>query len=580
MNKSIFLKIFGGYFVTAMLLSLLIFIFSFKTIKSFHEDNTTKNLIDIGTALKLKFVPLLEEEKFGELRGYVEEAGKNLNKRITVIDRDGTVIADSEENPDLMENHGIRPEIKDALTGNTGISKRYSSTINADMLYVALPVTLNSDGSDVSYVIRMSILLSNINAIVNNLGMKIIQIVLIIIFISLLCTFIFSRNLSTPIKDLAAASQQVAEGNFDVKIFLKNKDELKELADRFNFMTSQVKNLFVELSSRKEGIDRIIASIQEGLLVLDSKEKIELVNENFKNITNESSPEGKHYWEIIREPKFGELIGKVRTEKRNVIEKIEINERSYLCSATFLKAKSEIIFVFHDITEIKDLEKVKKDFVINVSHELKTPLTAIKGYVETLEEEEDIKNKRFLEIIKRHTNRLENIIHDLLLLSELEDREEKLEVEVVNLHAIVENIMKIFEDKLKEKGLKLRLSVNEFLPGITADPFKIEQMIINLVDNAIKYSEKGEITVSMVPADGFVRIQIEDQGIGIPKEHLNRIFERFYVVNKARSRNLGGTGLGLSIVKHIVLLHNGKIEVKSIPEKGTLFTIYLPVKPF
>jgi len=580
MNKSIFLKIFGGYFVTAMLLSLLIFIFSFKTIKSFHEDNTTKNLIDIGTALKLKFVPLLEEEKFGELRGYVEEAGKNLNKRITVIDRDGTVIADSEENPDLMENHGIRPEIRDALTGNTGISKRYSSTINADMLYVALPVTLNSDGSDVSYVIRMSILLSNINAIVNNLGMKIIQIVLIIIFISLLCTFIFSRNLSTPIKDLAAASQQVAEGNFDVKIFLKNKDELKELADRFNFMTSQVKNLFVELSSRKEGIDRIIASIQEGLLVLDSKEKIELVNENFKNITNESSPEGKHYWEIIREPKFGELIGKVRTEKRNVIEKIEINERSYLCSATFLKAKSEIIFVFHDITEIKDLEKVKKDFVINVSHELKTPLTAIKGYVETLEEEEDIKNKRFLEIIKRHTNRLENIIHDLLLLSELEDREEKLEVEVVNLHAIVENIMKIFEDKLKEKGLKLRLSVNEFLPGITADPFKIEQMIINLVDNAIKYSEKGEITVSMVPADGFVRIQIEDQGIGIPKEHLNRIFERFYVVNKARSRNLGGTGLGLSIVKHIVLLHNGKIEVKSIPEKGTLFTIYLPVKPF
>jgi len=215
--------------------------------------------------------------------------------------------------------------------------------------------------------------------------------------------------------------------------------------------------------------------------------------------------------------------------------------------------------------------------VINVSHELRTPLTAIKGYVETLNEEADEKSRNYLEIIKRHTDRLINIVKDLLLLSELEEKGFKLQTEKVNLRDLMENILKIFEPELKEKKIEVDLRAEDDFPLIEGDPFKLEQMFINIIDNAVKYTKKGMIKILLKEENRNARIEIQDTGIGIPEEHLNRIFERFYVINKSRSRRLGGTGLGLSIVKHIALLHNGDISVNSMPGKGTTFTILLPL---
>ena len=248
---------------------------------------------------------------------------------------------------------------------------------------------------------------------------------------------------------------------------------------------------------RNEELDTIVSSIQEILLVLDKDGRIKLTNESFKKALDNEEVQDKFYWEVMRCPDFSELIKKVMEERKNHIQEIEFRDKNYLCSVTFLSSKEEMVAVLYDITELKNLEQMKKDFVANMSHELRTPLTAIKGFVETLEEEEEIKNAQYLEIIKRHTDRLMNIVNDLLVLSELEQTGSALVIENVNLVSLAENILKVFEQGAKEKGIQLKLLAGEGLETIQADPFKLEQMFINLLDNAIKYTEKGEIVVSL-----------------------------------------------------------------------------------
>jgi two-component system phosphate regulon sensor histidine kinase PhoR len=365
-----------------------------------------------------------------------------------------------------------------------------------------------------------------------------------------------------------------------VKVFLKNRDELRDLAENFNDMVSRIKMLFSELSKQKEEWNSVILSLREGFLILDKGEKVIFFNESFKSIINANPDKGKFYWEVIREPKLSELIKNVRETKHNHIKEIEFNNRTFSCSATFLNLQEEIAIVFHDITDIKNLEKIKTDFVQNVSHELRTPLTSIKGFIETLGEVvSSTEQKHYVDIVKRNTNRLINIINDLLLLSELEEKHMEPEREKVDLKVLMENSVKIFEQQLAEKGLDLAVAINPGAPIIRGDAFKLEQMIINLLDNAVKYTEKGGIVLSLEPGKNTVIFTIQDTGIGIPGDHLSRIFERFYVVDKSRSKRLGGTGLGLSIVKHIVLLHNGKIDVQSTPGVGTKVTVALPLDP-
>jgi two-component system phosphate regulon sensor histidine kinase PhoR len=232
--------------------------------------------------------------------------------------------------------------------------------------------------------------------------------------------------------------------------------------------------------------------------------------------------------------------------------------------------------MLHDITHIKKLGQVKKDFVTNVSHELRTPLTAIKGYVETLETEIGPEQKGYVDIIKRNIERLINIVTDLLTLSQVEEKSVALEIEEVDVRTLAEYAFKIFEPRAREKNLSMELRAEPHLPRLKGDPFRLEQLLINLIDNAVKYTERGTITISLRPQNNNVIFEVQDTGTGISQEHLDRIFERFYVVDKSRSRKMGGTGLGLSIVKHIVQLHNGQIQVESSPGKGTKFTVILP----
>ena len=575
MTRSLFSKVFGGYLFIIVALCALILAFSFGTIRDHYLETLASSLKSVSSALKVSVVPFLTKRNLEELNSTIRTVGKETNLRLTVIDTQGVVLADSEENPRSMENHRSRPEIIEALAGRTGQALRYSSTANKEMLYVAIPI--EADGKVIG-VMRTSLFLSRIESLLYSLKMHILQVAVIIAVISLIAALIFCRSLSSPIRHLMAAARKLASGDFNVRVFLKNKDEIGQLADTFNHAAEQLKTSFGELSRQKEELNSIIVSLKEGLLVLDRRGVILRSNESFRTLATCDNADGKFYWEVLRSPDFTELIDRARKEKRSFTGEVSLDPRIYACSVTLLESGEKIVAVFHDITDIRNLERVKRDFVVNVSHELRTPLTAIKGFVETLDEEVDEHAKRYLDIVKRNTNRLINIVNDLLLLSELEEKG-KLELETVDLRNLTGNIMKIFEPRLKEKGLAISSEMSDALPSIKADPFKLEQMFVNLLDNAIKYTEKGEIRVTIGSADGKVTILVTDTGIGIPRQDLGRIFERFYVVDKSRSRKFGGTGLGLSIVKHIVLLHNGTIDVESSSDGGSSFTITLPVDP-
>jgi len=574
MKKSLFAKTFISYLLIIIALSALIVFYSFRAIKESYLDSLTRDLTHLCITLETKVTALVSEKRYQELDAFVKGLGKHIQTRITVIDPSGTVLADSEKNPQDMEKHNLRPEIIQALEGAVGKSVRFSTTVKEKMLYVALPI--EQQGARLG-VLRVSLFIKDIDKLLDKLQISILYSVIIISIISLLIALFFAYKLTRPIRELTAASHRVAAGEFSAKVLLKADDEFKELGDSFNYMTDKLSSFFAELSSRKEELNSIISSIQEGLLALDKKGFIVLSNESIRKIISDVQFDGKHYWEVIREPQFNALVNSLGPEKKSCTTEIVISGKTFLCSATSLGAQEKTVVMFHDITEVKRVEKIKKDFVVNVSHELRTPLTSIKGFVETLEEESDEKNREYVKIIKRNTERLTNIVEDLLLLSELEEKGAALHLEGCDLKSMIEHIRKIFEHRLTAKGLILKIEAQQDLPAITADAFKLEQVFINLIDNAIKYTEKGGITITLVCRDTCVQIEVQDTGIGIPREHLTRIFERFYVVDASRSRQLGGTGLGLSIVKHIILLHNGTIAVQSNAGAGTKFIITLPV---
>jgi two-component system phosphate regulon sensor histidine kinase PhoR len=573
MRNSLFSKVFGGYLLIICILLLLVPLISFKLIRTYYVNTLTENLKNVAITTSPQIVTFLDGRHHTELDAFLKNLKDKINARITVIDKEGTVLADTEKDPATMESHKIRPEVIDALSGGVGKSMRLSVTLEEEMLYVALPIDKDSK---VLGVVRMSIPLKQINSLLRDLQLRIIIAIAIITLLSIAIAFLLSKSLSKPVDTLASAAKNLAKGEFHTRVYLQTSGELKQLETSFNEMAGKMEGLFGSLSRRNEELDTIVSSMQEILIVLDKDGRIKLINESFKKSLGNEDVQDKFYWEVMRCPDFSELIKKVTEERKNHTREIEFRDKNYLCSVTFLSSKEEMVAVFYDITELKNLEQMKKDFVANMSHELRTPLTAIKGFVETLEEEEEIKNVQYLEIIKRHTDRLMNIVNDLLVLSELEQTSRALVIENVNLVSLAENILKVFEQGEKEKGIQLKLVAEKDLKIIQADPFKLEQMFINLLDNAIKYTERGEVSITLTQIDSKSVIEIQDSGIGIPSSHLLRIFERFYVVDKSRSKKLGGTGLGLSIVKHIVLLHGGTIDVESSQGMGTKFTIILP----
>ncbi|MBN2108701.1 MAG: HAMP domain-containing protein [Deltaproteobacteria bacterium] len=573
MKRSVFAKIFAGYFLLTCVLAGGVFFFSYRISRHYYEKTLIDDLQKLCTVLLVSATPLVEQQRWAELDAAMKRVGSSIETRITVIDRKGRVLADSEKTPADMENHLSRPEVFAAMQGGTGTSVRYSTTVQENMLYVSVPI--RKDGA-VAGVLRASMHMPHINRMLADFRNAVLLTACAVMVLGLLVALIMSRRLTRPIRKLSNASRLIAAGDFNVRVFLDNNDELRDFADSFNTMTEKIRGLFDEVSLQKQELDSIIASMNEALLVLDRDSRIVLANDAFRRMAHEQPLDGRFFWEIIRVPELGDIVKQVRAGHDRHIGEVTFNDRIFLCSASYMAQKEEILLVLLDITEIRNIERMKKDFVVNVSHELRTPLTAIKGFVETMLDDTDgADSRRYLEIIKRHTDRLIHITKDLMSLARLE-REEQLETQPFNLKALIDQVLIMYEARLREKQLTLQLDIDSALSDMRGDAFTIEQIFINLLDNAITYTGQGGVTITARREQGQAIISVSDTGMGIAADQLPRIFERFYVTDKSRSRKLGGTGLGLSIVKHIVLLHKGTIDVESTPGTGTKFTIRLP----
>jgi len=572
MKKSLFFKLYLGFLVCTGILSVAILLFSFRMTQKLYTNSVRTELEHAGRAFIPHALTLLEEKKTGQLERYVRSIAKQTGMRITVIDTGGTVLADSDVDPAAMDNHRERPEIAQALRGLTGSSERYSVSTERSMLYVALPIT---DEGETTAVLRLSRYLESLKGLVSNLNLKLFLFTLSVLSVSLAVALVFASKMMKPVQDIGESAKEAARGNFSQKVFLPRNHTLRRLADNYNSMLDEIKGYVEQLSQQREELRTIISAMQPGLLVLDDSDAVVLTNASLERIIDAVNISGEKYWKIFKEPDLFRIVRAAQTKKTTLVEDIRISGRHYQISAAFLPSTKETVLVFHDITKIKNLETMKRDFVQNVSHELRTPLTAIKGYTETIEGK-DRETRQYLTIIKRHTDRLISIVEDLLTLSELEDGKRIIEREKLKLNLLVNHVARMFSTKLESKRITLVKQFDKRLPVFYGDPLRIEQVVINLLDNSIKYTENGTITVGLSGGKDEILLTVADTGPGIPKEHHDRIFERFYTVDRSRSRRLGGTGLGLSIVKHIVSLHGGSIDIESEPGKGTAFTIRLP----
>lgn len=575
--KRISSKIFLVILSVIIILTSLILFFTYRSVKEFYFTSLNTELVNLNRSLDFTFYEPLKNNNQNKLRSLVKRIGDRLQHRITVISPDGKVIADSDEQTASMDNHINRPEIVNAMKLGVGSSNRYSITTQEEMVYLARRI--ESNGEVIGFI-RVSIYTQEIYDLLNELQSRMILIAILVLILSLILAIIFTRNITKPINQLSQATAKVALGDFNVNVKPKGNDEVAILTKNFYLMTRKLEELFDKVITQNDEFNTIITSIQEGLVVLDNEGKIVLSNNVFTEIVETENIYGKKYKKVIKNRDFKHLFKIIRESKSYNSIQTTIGDSHYLASGNFIESKDEVIILFHDISEIKNLEQIKRDFVINVSHELRTPLTAIKGFVETLfhEVEENKDAKHYLNIIKRHTNRLIDLVQDLMILGELEQKEKKMVITEFNIIKFIENTIGLFGQKLQTKKLSINFESQEESIRIQADQFRIDQLLINLIDNAIKYTDKGGINIIVKKSGDEVIIIIEDTGIGIPEDDLTRIFERFYLVSKSRTRKEGGTGLGLSIVKHIVLNHNGTINVESEFGKGTKFIVKLPLE--
>ena len=511
--------------------------------------------------------------------------GKEIKARVSIIRRDGKVAGDSElTDAELrnLENHANRPEFIQAIQHGQGLASRYSATLGTDMLYTALPFQTTSGQSG---IIRLALPLSRIDEAMTSLGTILGASLILAVICSLFLSYILSSITSRPLRRMASAAALIGKGGSRSRIPISSSDEIGELAEVLNEMAKKTESQLERISAEKNRLDTILRGMGEGVIVTNDSGIVTLANPAFRALFSlDQSCIGKALIEIARQPSLNNALKKVLDSREEILEEMVMmvpEEKNMLTHWVPLMEETTLIgavAVFHDITDLKMLEKIRKDFVANVSHELRTPVSVIKGYAETiLSEGKNLppeKLVQFTEVIHSHAERLAHLISDLLTLSSVESGAIPLEPQPVTILTAVNRVTHLLEQKARAKEVTLEsLDSLAGMPAILADPDKLEQILINLLDNAIKFTPAGgRVTVDASDLGDRIRIDIKDTGIGIPPKDLTRIFERFYRVDTARSRELGGTGLGLSIVKHIVQAHGGSVAVDSIPGKGSTFS--------
>lgn len=585
-KKRLIWQLYPSYLLITLISLAAVSLYASNSLRDFFVERKSK---DVEVRARL-LEELMEESLFKlektKLDSLCKRIGRSASTRLTVILSDGTVAGDSEENPDLMDYHGSRPEVVKALRGETGLSIRYSRTLQQRMLYVAIPLEAVEERA----VLRASIPLTEIDNAVRSVRIRIgFAGFLIALLASGICLYV-SRRISKPIEDMRQGAAQFAQGNLKHRLAAPETIEMAGLAETMNIMAAQLRERMKTIVDQSGEIESILSSMLEGVIAVDTNERVLKINPAAANMfrMESNTMRNRDIREIIRSTHLIDIVGKTLSSGEIAEGDISLHTETEKilntrCTPLWDSNGKRIgaLIVFQDVTKLRRLENIRKDFVANVSHEIKTPLTAIKGFVETLRQgamENPDEAERFLCIIEKHSNRLEAVIEDLLQLSRLEREEQtdRINLEKCKIMDVIRAAVQICEGKANEKGIRIEASCRGN-PGAMMDKTLMEQAFVNLLDNAVKYSgENSEIVIHASRTDSGLSISFKDFGIGIGRNHLPRLFERFYRVDKARSRKLGGTGLGLAIVKHIVRAHGGSVSVDSTLGKGSVFTVHLP----
>lgn len=536
-----------------------------------------------------------------QLQAVVRDLSARALTRVTIIAPDGRVLADSavsEHQLATLENHRTRPEMQQAIATGHGTDLRTSHTTGERTLYLAIGLNGPSQTTPAVFL-RLGLPMAAFDREVATLQQGLALAFGIAFLIAVPLSVWFAHSITKPLSDIAIAAQQLAKGDHPVRIRTGSRDEVGLLADTLNHMTDQLRTKIEELSEDRSQLLAMLTSMVEGVMVLDRRGRVLQINPALERMFDITRMEARGHpcSDVFRHPQLDALVSTVLTKRMNEEDEILLHPsgRRLHIEATVTESDREndacAILVFHDMTELRRLEIIRKDFVANVSHELRTPLTSIKGYIEALldgAKDDPATNTQFLNIILKQSDRLNLILEDLLQLSKIESGQVQFKQEPLHIHSIVERTLAMIKPLADKKGHRLTSYVEEDLPAVLGDEDRLIQILSNLLDNAVKYTpEKGIITVAAHPVSNdadrpsmvtAVELSVTDTGMGIPEMDRPRVFERFYRVDKARSRELGGTGLGLAIVRHIAEGLGGRVWVEGNTPAGSRFVVQLPVQ--
>jgi|AntRauTorckE6833_2_1112554.scaffolds.fasta_scaffold09664_2 two-component system phosphate regulon sensor histidine kinase PhoR len=589
--RTLLWQMYPAFFAITLMVVILAGWYFMSVLKNYQHADYLDSLQARAALLELQVQEDLQHADFDSLRHLSVRAGEHTNTRVTIITPEGTVVGDSHEDPARMENHALRPEMAAALKGQEGVSQRYSRTLGKNMLYLARAVT--TDTGEIIGVVRTAIAMDRIEERIATMGQRLISGgIAVLLLVALLC-LVVSRRITRPIEQIRLEAQRYASGNLQRRVHVKGSSEIRDLGRTLNKMAHQLSERIRTIDKQRSEQDAVLASMVEGVLAVDVDENILRINPAAARLFEAEidDAQGRSVQEVVRRAELLEFI-RTALESDTVLENDIVmfsggKEISLQVHGTPLLEQDGstigVLIVFNDMTRLRRLERMRQDFVANVSHELKTPITAIKGFIETLLDgalDDRVETERFLHIVERQVERLNVIIEDLMSLSRIEQSEgqNRFELEVELLAPVVNEVVNSCSMLANQSNIALKHNCPGELRAPVNAPL-LEQALTNLVDNAIKYSRSGgEVTLSCFSEDDFAVIAVSDTGCGIEEEHLPRLFERFYRVDKARSRKCGGSGLGLAIVKHIVQIHQGHVDVASAPGKGSTFTLRFPLR--
>jgi two-component system phosphate regulon sensor histidine kinase PhoR len=524
----------------------------------------------------------------GEIAGHVGELAERAQARLTLIDVSGRVVADSEPLDGELDNHLNRSELQEARLRGKGAAVRYSRTLKKDMLYVAVPLR---EGERTTGYVRLSRPLAVITLAVDGMEKPVFDIVLVMVVALLLIALLFSYKMLFPIRRVAAFTEKIRTGSVSGLLRIESRDEIGDLAENINGMVAVLQEGIRKADEEKRKLEAVFSGMSEGVMVLDAENRIESVNRGMEEMTGLPPGDmvGRTILGAFRNVELHDALGRFREREETLCEEIGLgNDRPVMMDVTISAVRGDAVgerktmLVFHDVTRLKRLERIRTDFVANVTHEIRTPLTAIIGFTETLQQgafENPETARKFLYTIRENAERLNRLVDDLLTLSGLELGEAKLRPEGLRIEESIDRVLAIVEARVREKGLTIRKEISGELPPVRADRDRLVQILLNILDNAVKFTPHGgSIAITASPGEeGFLTVRIADTGVGIPKGEIPRLGERFYRADKTRSREMGGTGLGLSIVKHLMKASQGRIGIDSTLGHGTTVSLHFPL---